>query len=104
MVAQALAGDAIEFTLAPPVPESVAVWMSTVKPERVAQLPSVAGLPSRCCPYTHFFASQETYTTWSQKLPGEIRPHIRCLPLIDAWAGTRGVLAACETTSPYACR
>lgn len=70
--------------------------MSTIRPELVTGLPNVEGMPSRCCPYIHFFASTKTYETWHRQLPPVIQPRLQFLLLHDAWVSAQSALAACS--------
>ncbi len=95
------AGSVMRFTLTSTGPEPAAGWMSTVIPGHTSQLPSVKGMPSRCCPYIHFFASKEMYAAWSKILPDGIRSHIECISLSEAWQRARRALTVCRP--PLSC-
>lgn len=97
-------GPTIQFALTSAGPEPVAIWMSAVMPEHLPDLPEVEDMPSRCCPFIHFFASPEVYGIWRDTLPDRIRPHIECLPLAEAWARADHALATCETSGSCKCR
>ncbi|MGH8278197.1 MAG: hypothetical protein ACRETQ_01340 [Gammaproteobacteria bacterium] len=77
-VAEPPAGAAVQFMLTPLGPEPAAVWMSTVIPEHMARLPSIEGLPSRCCLYVHF-SLRKTRTK-----PGTVRCLRRSFRLSNA--------------------
>lgn len=96
------AGPAIRFSLTSTGPEPIAGWMSTVICGQIAQLPAVEDLPSRCCPYTHFFASKEAHVSWNSTLPDEVRSHIDCISLSEAWQRAQEALAACQV--PFSCK
>lgn len=103
MKADPPAGGAMEFRLSLSGPEPSIGWMSSVIPDRIARLPDVKGMPSRCCPYVHFFASKNAYADWNRSLPKEIRTHIECLSLDQAWQKARCVLGVCETSGRCDC-
>lgn len=104
VVGESPSGQAVHFALTPIGPEPAVGWMSTVIPENTAQLPDIEGMPSRCCPYTHFFASKEFYQSWWNGLPEHIKPLVECLPLPEAWARARHALAMCQTEDTCECR
>lgn len=91
------AGPAVRFVLTPDGPDPDGGWISTVMPAQIAHLPPVASMPSRCCPYIHFFASREAYAEWHNALPEKIRAYIECITLSEAWRRAQSELAACQT-------
>lgn len=101
VVGDSPAGSVMLFTLTSTGPEPAAGWMSTVIPGHISQLPSVKGMPSRCCPYIHFFASKEMYIAWNKTLSDGIKSHIECISLSEAWRRARRELAVCQT--PLSC-
>lgn len=103
VIADPPAGEAMQFRLTLSGPGPAPGSMSSVIPERIAQLPAAKGMPSRCCPYIHFFASQTAYETWHRSLPATIRQHIQYLSLNKAWQKARCVLEACKTTPRCDC-
>lgn len=104
VVAEPPVGGAVRFTLTPSGPEPVAAWMSNVPSDHVAQLPAVGRMPSRCCPYTHFFISKDAYAAWNDALPEGIRPHIQCLSVHEAWLEAQRALMACAAARSCQCR
>lgn len=104
VVGESPVGQAVQFTLTPKGPEPAVAWMSTVTPANTVKLPSAGSAPSRCCPYTHFFASKDSYQSWRNELPEHIRPLVECLPLPEAWTRARRALAMCQTEGTCECR
>lgn len=88
-------GPSVCFNLNPEGPDASEGWMSYVRPDLIAGLPEARAMPSRCCPFVHFFASKAAYVTWHRSLPAHVRAQIELLPLDIAWDRARDLMREC---------
>ncbi len=97
-------GPSIQFALTSAGPTASALRISAVIPEHLSALPSVTAMPSRCCPYTHFFVSRQAYETWWGTLPDRLQRCIECVPLREAWAQAHRAISGYQTSQSCECR